>query len=83
MLFKDDGNAKIVDQLKVIKLFPSYIPEEDASIFTSKVTLPKIEGALKGFKRDKIPIPDGWPVEFFLWFFDLVGMDLLNDVEQS
>ena len=82
-MFKDDGGTNIGDQLKVIKLFPSFISKEDAIVFTSEVTLVEVEGALKGFKRDKSPDPDGWPIEFFLWFFDLVGKDLLGAVELS
>ena len=42
-----------------------------------------IEGVLKGFKKDKSPSPDGWLVEFYLHFFDLVGHDILKAVTQS
>ena len=42
-----------------------------------------IEATLKSFKRDKSPGPDGWPVEFFLAFFDILGKDLLDAVECS
>jgi len=35
------------------------------------------------FKKDKSPRPDGWTVEFFTFFFDLVGIDLLKIVEES
>ena len=82
-LFKDDGNKSIVDQLKVINIFPSYVQEEEVGIFLSEITLSEVEEALKGFKKDKSPGPDGWSVEFFLWFFNLVGLELLRVVEQS
>ena len=39
--------------------------------------------ALKSFKKDKSPGPDGWPVEFFLALFDLLGSEILNVVESS
>jgi hypothetical protein len=38
---------------------------------------------LKGFKGSKIPSPDGWTVEFFLAFFDILGNDLVDMVEES
>ena len=43
--------------------------------------LSKIESVLKGFKKYKIPGPDGWHIEFYLHLFDLVGHDILNVVE--
>ena len=39
--------------------------------------------ALKTFKRDKASGPDGWPVEFYMAFFDLLGPHLVNLVETS
>jgi hypothetical protein len=46
-------------------------------------SLPEIFLALKSFSKDKSPGPDGWTVEFYLHFFDLVGLDLLELVEDS
>ena len=45
------------------------------------VSLSKIEGALKSFKKDRSPGPDGWPMEFFIHFFDLLGKDLLSAID--
>ena len=64
-------------------LFPSMIPPEEAHCLVDPVTLPEIEGALKYFKKDRSPGPDGWPVEFFLHFFELLGKDLLVAVDFS
>ena len=63
-IFKDDNQTNIVDQLKVVQLFPTYLSREEANCFDSETTLGEIEGALKTFKKDKSPGPDGWPVEF-------------------
>ena len=65
-LFKDEGNTSIVDQITVINLFPSYVQEDEAGIFLADISLSEVEGALKGFKRDKSHGPDRWPMEFFL-----------------
>jgi hypothetical protein len=35
------------------------------------------------FKKERSPGPDGWTTEFFTFFFDLVGSDLLQMVEDS
>ena len=51
--------------------------------FTCHISPEEVELALKYFKKDKSPGPDGWPVEFFLAFFDLLGSELVNMVETS
>ena len=38
---------------------------------------------LHSFQKDKILGPDGWPFEFYIGIFDLVGVDLLKFVEES
>ena len=49
----------------------------------SFLLLLSIESVLKGFKKPKILGLDGWSVEFYLHFFDLVGRDILNVMEHS
>ena len=82
-IFSDDHQTTIEAQLKVIRLFPSYISLEEKESFTSQITLEEVEQALKSFKRDRSSGPDGWLVEFSLDFFDLLGNDLVNLVEIS
>jgi len=38
---------------------------------------------MKAFKKDKCPGPDGWTIEFFNHFFDIIKQDLLRMVEES
>ena len=59
------------------------VMEEEKNSFLSEFTLTEIEGVLKGFKKDKSHGPDGWPVEFYLHFFELVRLDILKVVTQS
>ena len=58
-IFKDDDKSNIVDQLKIIQLFPSYVTSEEAEILSTEVSLGEVEGALKSLKRDKIAGPNG------------------------
>ncbi len=48
----------------------------------SPTTQVELEGKLKWFKKDKNPGPDGWTIEFFLAFYELIGLDLLKVVEE-
>ena len=80
-VFSNDKQTCLLAQLKVVILFPSMIPPEEAHCLVDPVMLSEIEGALKAFKKDRSLGPDGWPVEFFLHFFKLLGKDLLAVVD--
>lgn len=68
--------------MKVIKLYPRFFSTKEGNEVGKAITLKEIEGVLKGFARDKNPGPDGWPVEFFLEFFEIMGEDLLSMLEE-
>jgi hypothetical protein len=48
-----------------------------------EVTEDKLKVVLHIFQKSKIPGPDGWTIEFFLNFFDILGKDLLSVVEEN
>jgi hypothetical protein len=56
--------------------------DESCTLF-NPVTLEELKAVLFHFKKDKSPGPDDWTTEFFTFFFDLVGEDLLEMVEES
>ena len=82
-IFCDDKQTNLLDQLRVVMLFPNMITLEDAPGLTQPITLSEIEAALHSFKKDKSPEPDGWLVKFYIHFFDLLGKDLLFVVDST
>lgn len=42
----------------------------------AKVETNEIHRTLKSFSRDKSPGPDGWSIEVFLFFYELLEKDL-------
>ena len=52
-LYMDDGSASILEQLKVIKLFPFFFSAEDADFMGAEVLMVEVETTLKSFKKDK------------------------------
>ena len=64
-IFQDDHLSNIEAQLKVIRLFPSFINSEERESFTCQISLEEIESTLKSFKKDKAPGPDGFTSNFF------------------
>jgi len=69
--------------LAAIRLYPRIVQEEEVATLEQDVTMEEIVEVLKGFAKDKSLGPDGWTVEFFLFFIDLVGADLLVMVEET
>ena len=66
--------TNIEDQLKVVRLFPSMVSDEEKDSFLSDFSLSEIEGVLKGLEKEKSPELDGWPVKFYLHFLSLLVM---------
>ena len=59
-VFSDDrATCILTDQLQVVSLYPTMIAQDYASSVIAPVTLMEIQQALKSFKKDRIPSPDG------------------------
>jgi hypothetical protein len=59
------------------------VVDEEAITLFEPITVDEIKDVLAMFKRDKSPGLDGWTVEFFTTFIDLVGEDLVQMIEES
>jgi hypothetical protein len=81
--YKATDSCHIEDQIETTRLFPRMVMEEDATVLEKPNTLKEVLVVLKGFSKDKSPGLDDWMVKFFLHFFDLVGQDLLEMVEEA
>jgi hypothetical protein len=64
-------------------LYPNIFTAEDIHLLESTVTKEEIIEALNGMTKEKSPGPDGWIVEFYISFFELVANDLLLAIEES
>jgi len=82
-LFKAQENLTISKQLAIIKEYPRIFSEEAGLRIVDLVTIYELLATLKGFIVSKISGSDDWTVEFFLAFFDLLGNELLEVVEES
>eukprot|EP00253_Pinus_taeda_P031908 PITA_31908 len=82
-IYKAPADVNILEIMRVIEHFPRFIEQDDSEELLKEVTMAELEATLKWFKKDKIPGPDGWTIEFYLAFFDLLGNDLLQIVEES
>jgi hypothetical protein len=81
--YKAPSTLKTIDQCKITDLFPQMLDEEESCSMYEPVTLEELLEVLSHFKKEKSPGPDGWTSEFFIFFFDLIGEDLLAMVEET
>lgn len=82
-LYKCPREVNLLDIINVANHFPRFVEEEYVEDLNDLVSAEELEGVLKWFKKDKSPGPDGWTIEFYLAFFDVLGQDLLGVVEES
>jgi hypothetical protein len=70
------------EQVKIAGYFPKIFKEEDSNRLSQPVTMEELKSVLCKFKKENIRGLDGWTSKFFTHFFDVVGQDLLNMVEE-
>jgi hypothetical protein len=46
-------------------------------------TKEELEKIIHGFQKDKILGPDGFPIDFYKGYFEIIGDDLLRMIEHS
>jgi len=69
------------DALWGIELVPEMFDDAANEGFIKPISEEELLRAIKSFKKDKSLGLDGWPIEFFSHFFDLLKTDLLQMVE--
>jgi hypothetical protein len=59
------------------------VGEEEVVALYNPITMAELKLVLFHCNKEKSPRPNGWSTDFFIYFFDLVGEDLLQMVEES
>lgn len=80
-LYKTPPIASLVEIVRVAQFFPWFVDMEDVVDLNKAVTLGELEATLKLFKKYKTLGPDGWTIEFYIGFFEILGEDLLKVIE--
>jgi hypothetical protein len=81
--YQESTDNRIVEQIEAVRQYPRLVMEEEVHVLERSVTKEEVLDVLKGFMKDKSPGPDGWTVEFYLHFYDLVAQDLVEAVEEA
>lgn len=77
---QDDTN--MVDQAWMLEHIPRFFDDTAIAHMDKVITGNEVKLVLKSFACDKSPGPDGWPAEFYIHFYDLLGEDLTKVIEQ-
>jgi hypothetical protein len=78
-----NNQANITDVVRLAQFFPSFVNEEENRSLMVEVTDSELQEVLHNFQKNKCHGLDGWTVEFFLGFSDLIRKDILQVVEES
>ena len=71
------------DMIRGIEAYYIMFDLEKNEVFLKEVSEEELLGVLKSFKNDKSLGPDGWTIELFSHFFEIIKMDLLGMIEES
>lgn len=81
-IFKATQEASLAEIIRVAGLLPQFVDHDVVEDLNKLVFMGQLECTLIWFKKDKIPSHDGWTVELYLEFFELLGKDLLQVIEE-
>jgi hypothetical protein len=80
-LFKAQVRSLIVEIVKVARLFPHFVEDDEQESLMKEVYEQELLVVMRTFQKGKSLGHDGWSIEFYLGFFDLLGNDILKVVE--
>jgi hypothetical protein len=63
--------------------FPSFVIDDENQHLMEDVSKEELQVVLHSFQKDKSHSPKGWPMEFFLGFYEILEEDLSRVMEES
>lgn len=82
-LYTKLNNLNLRAQMEVLQCMPCFFTDDDNEHIGRPVALDEVAIVLKKMAKDKSLGPDGWTVEFYTQFFDLLGNELVSLVEEA
>ena len=69
--------------IQITQIFPRFAEEDDNENIMEEVSMEELKEVIHSFQHEKSPGTNGWTIEFYLGFFELIEEDLLEVVEES
>jgi len=76
-LFRSNPGVNIAEIIRQALLYPRFVDEEGNKYLFVEVGMEELKETLHGCQKDKIMGLNGWTIEFYLGFSDLIGPELL------
>jgi hypothetical protein len=76
--YKDLFGPSVLSSINISNLNMKQLSDTDRSFLTAPFTINDIKKVVFEMKHNSAPGPDGFPVEFFQNFWDLIQMDVWN-----
>jgi hypothetical protein len=68
--------------MKVLSFFPRMVNDDENAQLFKEISSEELVVVMSSFQKEKSLGSDGWPIEFFIDLYDVVGLDLLRMVEE-
>lgn len=76
-LFQDDSQGSSMEQAQVLSCILSLVSREMMDHLMGEITLEELEGTVFQMNKGKALGPDGFLIEFFQEFLEIIKLDLL------
>lgn len=67
-IFKEDNRVSIVEVVRVVIYFPSFVSEDDNASLVEVFSKDELQVVIHCFQKDKNLRPNEWPIDFFSRF---------------
>ena len=81
-LYRHPPGSNLADIINIAGHFPRFVNDEESASLFDPVSLEELESTIKWFKKERSPGPDGWTIEFYIAFYEMIKLDLLQVVEE-
>lgn len=82
-LFSKEGLVARDEERAILGCIPHLVSREMNEALLWPIFLSEVEGVVFNMKKGKAPGPDGFSIEFFQEFWEIIKFDLLEVVQES
>ncbi|XP_059076363.1 uncharacterized protein LOC131875739 [Cryptomeria japonica] len=82
-LFSREDIAARAEEGAILDCIPQLVSAKMNGVLLCPILLPELEKVVFNMKKGKAPGPDGFPIEFFQEFWEIIKFDLLEVIQES